>query len=88
MPNGGYVVENGDTFTTTCTYDNESNKSIAFGQNTDNEMCFLITSYFPKGALNCGFLGTNSNGQPPPGLTPRLPGATPAVPALPATATN
>ncbi|MET0341524.1 MAG: hypothetical protein ABW252_11035 [Polyangiales bacterium] len=81
VPNGGYVVENGDTFTTTCTYDNETNKNIALGENTDNEMCFVITGYYPKGALNCGFLGIISNGQLPPGLTPRIPGATPAVPA-------
>ena len=83
----GYVVENGDTFTTTCTYDNASNKSIALGENTDNEMCFVITGYYPKGALNCGFLGALSSGGLP-GLTPRLPGTAPtaAVAPVPAAA--
>lgn len=79
----GYVVENGDTFTTTCTYDNESSKSIALGEGTGNEMCFVITGYYPKGALNCGALGIISDGSLPPALQPRAP-ATPAKPATPA----
>jgi hypothetical protein len=78
----GYVVENGDTFTTTCTYDNESNKNIALGENTDNEMCFVITGYYPKGALDCGILGfISSGGRVPPGFTSPIPGAQPTAPS-------
>ncbi|MET0340096.1 MAG: hypothetical protein ABW252_03805 [Polyangiales bacterium] len=52
----GYVIENGDRFTTTCTYDNTSNRSIPFGTSTENEMCFPITEYYPRGALACSSL--------------------------------
>jgi hypothetical protein len=69
----GYVVENGDTFTHTCTYDNESNKNYTFGENTDNEMCFNFVVYYPKGALNCGGFGALASGG--------FPSPTPAAPA-------
>ncbi|MET0343526.1 MAG: hypothetical protein ABW252_21120 [Polyangiales bacterium] len=58
----GYVIENGDSFTLSCTYDNETNKNVGFGENTDNEMCFNFANYYPKGALNCGPFGAISSG--------------------------
>jgi cytochrome c5 len=51
------VVENGDTITTTCTFDNNTNRNITFGESTENEMCFNFAMYYPKGGLNCGLGG-------------------------------
>ncbi|MET0341650.1 MAG: hypothetical protein ABW252_11665 [Polyangiales bacterium] len=64
-----YLVEDGDTFTTTCTYDNDSNRNISFGENTDDEMCFNFAVAYPKGALRCGF-GGGPAGAFPPGFNP------------------
>ena len=63
-----FVIENGDVVTTSCTYDNDTNKNIQFGENTDNEMCFVFANYYPKGALNCGALGSLSSGTGFPGF--------------------
>jgi hypothetical protein len=51
------VLETGDTVTTTCTYTNPTSQDIQFGENTDNEMCFNFTVYYPKDALGCDLLG-------------------------------
>jgi mono/diheme cytochrome c family protein len=48
------ILETGDTVTTTCIYTNTTNKSINFGENTGDEMCFNFASYYPKDALSCG----------------------------------
>jgi hypothetical protein len=50
-------LESGDVVTTTCTYDNPTDRAITFGENTGNEMCFNFATYYPMGALNCGGLG-------------------------------
>jgi hypothetical protein len=51
----GVVIETGDTVYTTCSYTNNSTKNITFGESTTNEMCFNFASYWPAGALSCGF---------------------------------
>lgn len=51
------TIETGDVVSTTCTYDNDTNKNITFGESTDNEMCFNFAIYYPKGALSCSFGG-------------------------------
>lgn len=48
------VLETGDTVNTTCTYTNDTNKNIRFGESTTNEMCFNFAVYYPKDALKCG----------------------------------
>jgi hypothetical protein len=50
------VVEAGDTITTTCIYDNDTSKTVTFGEDTGNEMCFNFALYYPAGALS-GILG-------------------------------
>jgi hypothetical protein len=47
------ALNNGDKVITTCTYSNDSNSTITFGENTGNEMCFNFAVYYPMGALNC-----------------------------------
>jgi len=51
-----FELKNGDQVITTCTYKNDTNKRITFGENTGNEMCFNFATYYPKGALSCGGL--------------------------------
>ena len=48
------ILETGDVVTTTCSYTNDTNKNITFGESTTNEMCFNFASYWPAGALSCG----------------------------------
>lgn len=50
-----FELKNGDVVTTTCTFDNnlQPAKTVTFGENTGNEMCFNFTGYYPMGALSC-----------------------------------
>lgn len=49
------VVNKGDKLITTCTYDNDTDKTVTFGEDTGNEMCFNFALYYPQGALKCTF---------------------------------
>jgi hypothetical protein len=55
-------LESGDTVTTTCTYDNPSDRAVTFGENTGNEMCFNFATYYPMGDMNCGGFGAAPTG--------------------------
>lgn len=46
------VVNKGDRLITTRTYDNDTDQTVMFGENTGNEMCFNFAMYYPQGALN------------------------------------
>jgi hypothetical protein len=48
------VVEAGDRIVTTCTFTNDTDRTITFGENTGNEMCFNFALYEPMGGLSCG----------------------------------
>jgi Copper type II ascorbate-dependent monooxygenase, C-terminal domain/Copper type II ascorbate-dependent monooxygenase, N-terminal domain len=52
------IVNDGDTFTTTCTYDNTTNGLVIFGPNTENEMCYNFVTAYPAGGLS-GPMGAN-----------------------------
>jgi hypothetical protein len=58
------VLNTGDTVTTTCTFTNDTNRAITFGEDTGNEMCFNFAVYYPKGALNCAGGGFPAGGIP------------------------
>jgi hypothetical protein len=47
------TINTGDTVVTTCTYDNDTNSTVTFGENTGNEMCFNFALFYPKDALSC-----------------------------------
>jgi len=51
------VIEAGDRIITTCTFSNPTDRTITFGENTGNEMCFNFAMYEPMGGLTCGGLG-------------------------------
>lgn len=57
------VVQAGDVIETTCVYDNPAERSILFGESTDDELCFDFALYHPKGQLDCEAL-------PAPGVDP------------------
>jgi len=46
-----YDLMPGDTITTTCTFNNTTNKGIPFGESSDTEMCYLFTMSYPAHAL-------------------------------------
>jgi hypothetical protein len=46
------VVNEGDTLTTTCTYDNTTNGTVTFGGNADNETCYNFVTAHPAGGLS------------------------------------
>jgi len=50
-------IESGDRITTTCTFSNDTDRTVTFGENTGNEMCFNFALYEPMGAINCGVGG-------------------------------
>jgi hypothetical protein len=38
----------GDVITTRCAWNNTTNQEVDFGQNTEDEMCYSFTAYYPK----------------------------------------
>lgn len=53
------VLQAGDTVVTTCTYDNDTDRFVTFGENGNDEMCFNFAMYYPMGAISCA-LGTGT----------------------------
>jgi hypothetical protein len=52
------IVNDGDTLTTTCTFNNTTNGLVVFGPNTENEMCYNFVTAYPAGGLS-GSMGAN-----------------------------
>lgn len=50
------VLQPGDRIDTTCTFDNTTTANVAFGQSTNQEMCYQFAVSYPYGALNNGVL--------------------------------
>jgi hypothetical protein len=48
------VVKTGDKFTITCSYNNTSDRTVTFGENTEDEMCFNFILVYPRGGFSCG----------------------------------
>jgi hypothetical protein len=48
------VVESGDRVITTCSFTNDTDRTITFGENTGNEMCFNFAIAEPMNGLSCG----------------------------------
>lgn len=70
------LIKNGDVLTTTCTYQNDTARDVAWGDSTEDEMCFNWMRYYPRGAFQCLPTNLGGGGRPPglPGGFP-LPGA-------------
>jgi hypothetical protein len=52
------IVNDGDTLTTTCTFNNTTDGLVVFGPNTENEMCYNFVTAYPAGGLS-GPMGAN-----------------------------
>jgi hypothetical protein len=50
------VLNPGDTIESTCTWTNNSDGVVTFGQSTHDEMCYQFTLSYPYGALNDGVI--------------------------------
>jgi mono/diheme cytochrome c family protein len=50
-------LASGDKVITTCMFTNDTNSTVTFGENTEDEMCFNFAVYYPMGALSCGLGG-------------------------------
>lgn len=47
------VLQRGDKVRTTCIYQNNTGKTIRFGESSEDEMCFNFARYYPMDALSC-----------------------------------
>jgi hypothetical protein len=41
-------IKGGDTVKTRCVWENPTSSAVGFGENTENEMCYGFTMYYPK----------------------------------------
>jgi hypothetical protein len=48
------VMQPGDSVVTTCSFQNDTGFNVAFGQSTNQEMCYQFALAYPYGALNNG----------------------------------
>lgn len=46
-------LHDGDVVRTTCIYQNDTDQTISFGEDSADEMCFNFARYYPRGALTC-----------------------------------
>ncbi|MBL8606733.1 MAG: hypothetical protein JNL38_05410, partial [Myxococcales bacterium] len=42
------TVEKGDVIKTRCAWNNTTDQTVKFGENTENEMCYSFTLYYPR----------------------------------------
>jgi len=56
MMNPPIVLKAGDTIESTCTFNNTNAANVAFGQSTQQEMCYQFALAYPYDALNNGVL--------------------------------
>ncbi len=42
------ILHTGDTVKTRCVWNNTTDTAVTFGQNTENEMCYSFTMYYPR----------------------------------------
>jgi hypothetical protein len=42
------TVTQGDVISTRCVWNNNTGSDVTFGQNTENEMCYSFTAYYPR----------------------------------------
>jgi hypothetical protein len=56
----GTTLHQGDTVTTRCAWQNNTGSAVGFGQDTEQEMCYSFTAYYPKANLTAWALPAES----------------------------
>lgn len=51
------VIRAGDRLKTTCTFQNSTSGTVAWGEGSDEEMCYMFTTAYPAGSLHNGKSG-------------------------------
>jgi hypothetical protein len=54
------VINSGDRLTTTCSYDNQTDQAITYGEFSEREMCVMMLWAWPAGRLHSAAAGTAS----------------------------
>jgi hypothetical protein len=49
-----YDLKPGETLNTSCTFNNDTDRGVPFGESTDTEMCYQFTFHYPAHALTNG----------------------------------
>jgi hypothetical protein len=52
------VLNSGDRLTTTCSYDNQTDQTITYGEFSEKEMCLMMLLAWPAGLLHDATAGT------------------------------
>jgi hypothetical protein len=47
------IVRSGDKMTVTCSFQNDTDRTVTFGENTDDEMCFNFVTVYPLDGFSC-----------------------------------
>src|SRR5262249_15418835 len=47
MDSVDFMVHRGDFLSSTCTWDNDTNTDVRFGESSNDEMCFFLLFYYP-----------------------------------------
>jgi len=47
-PLSDIVIKPGDTVKTNCIWENPTDRTVRYGENTEDEMCYSFTMYYPK----------------------------------------
>lgn len=51
-PLADVVIKPGDTVKTNCIWENPTERTVRYGENTEDEMCYSFTMYYPKISLS------------------------------------
>jgi hypothetical protein len=52
------VIRSGDRLTTTCSYNNQTDRVITYGEFSEREMCLIMVWAWPAGLLHSADSGT------------------------------
>jgi hypothetical protein len=64
------LIKEGDVLTTKCTFVNEDDRMITFGEDTEDEMCINWVRYYPKGGFRCSRMMPDGGVDEDPGADP------------------
>lgn len=63
------LIKEGDVLTTKCTFENTTERSVSFGEGTEDEMCINWVRYYPKGGFSCSRMSADADAPVDPNST-------------------